>query len=771
MISRTDRVTHDDAGQHAVTPMNEPAFFRKPVFLMVNTLETGGTERQFVEMVRALRTDGVPVHLGCIRKQGPFSEHLGEIAEFRLGGNSYGWRSLRSRWRLRQHLLRLGVSLAHSFDFYSNLSLIPAAKLAGIPVIGSHRQLGDLLSAAQFRAQLAAFRLCDRVMCNSEAAGGRLVRAGLPSKKVVVVGNALPPAAFREIVSRPFPDGSVIRVGMIARMNAAYKNHHVFLRAAKLLSERDPRLEFVLAGDGPLREELEKEAERLTLRDKVHFVGDCREIAGLLATLDVSVVPSASESLSNVVLESMAAGVPVVATAVGGNNELGGDGRAVLVPVNDEAALASAVDRVIQDRELRAAMVRNAQNFVRSNFSVDEICKRYEQVYAEVLSENQRPAAGRSSQSQSVSAIRVALVAPSLRYVGGQAVQADLLMRHWTDDPDIAAEFLPVDPRFPFGLRWTENIPLLRTLLREPLYLWRLWTALKDVDVAHIFSASYTSFLLAPLPASIVARMRGKRFLINYRSGEARDHLTRSALARRVLRTADGVVVPSGYLADVFREFGIPTHIVPNIIDLSQFRYRERPAPKPHLVCTRGFHPYYGIDVVVRAFAEIQKDYPEAQLDLVGGGSLEMRIRNLVAELHLKHVKFAGVVSRREIGSAYDRAEIFVNASNLDNMPVSVLEAFASGTPVVSTDPEGMKFIVDHERTGLLSQPGDVNALAHNIRRVLEEPGLGARLARNAFEQSKQYHWKSVRERWLALYSSLTVTEKSRREVATTVAP
>jgi len=219
-------------------------------------------------------------------------------------------------------------------------------------------------------------------------------------------------------------------------------------------------------------------------------------------------------------------------------------------------------------------------------------------------------------------------------------VQANLLMRNWQNDSAVGALFVPVDPRLPFGLQWVERVPFLRTIVRQPLYLFNLWHSLKDVDVAHIFSASYSSFQLAPLPAWWVARWRGEKTLINYRSGECRDHLRKSSLAREVLKRTDALVVPSGYLVDVLGEFGLRAQTVPNIVDLSQFRYRLRSPLRPHLVCTRGFHAYYGVDVVVRAFAEVQKVYPEAQLDLVGGGMLEGQIRNLVRQLNLSAVNF-----------------------------------------------------------------------------------------------------------------------------------
>jgi glycosyltransferase involved in cell wall biosynthesis len=158
---------------------------------------------------------------------------------------------------------------------------------------------------------------------------------------------------------------------------------------------------------------------------------------------------------------------------------------------------------------------------------------------------------------------------------------------------------------------------------------------------------------------------------------------------------------------------------------------------------------------VVRAFAEVQREFPEAQLDLVGKGQLEPEVRELVARLNLPNVHFTGVASRREIGRFYDQADIFINASCVDNMPVSVLEAFASGTPVVTTAPESMRYLVEHERTGLLSQPGDSAALARNVIRVLREPALASRLISNALHESQRYQWTAVREQWLRVYRSL----------------
>jgi glycosyltransferase involved in cell wall biosynthesis len=356
------------------------------LFLMTNSFETGGSERQFAVLAQSLGAERFQLHLGCIRREGPFAGLFGEVPEFRLGGSLFGWSSLRARlrlgWLLRQHQ----IQIAHAFDFYTNLTLIPAARLARVPVvIGSQRQLGDLLTPRQFRAQASAFRWCDAVVCNSQAAADRLSAEGLSPEKLVVIGNALPAEAF--IPARPVlpPTRDRLRVGMVARMNATYKNHSGFLRIASRILQQVPEVEFLLAGDGPLRQDVEREAQSLGLGDKVVFLGDCRDIPAVLASMDLAVLTSESESLSNVILEAMAARLPVVAFRVGGNAELVDDQRGVLVPAGDEEAFSAAVVRLLTAPSIRAQMGENARKFAESNFSLGRVRAKYEQLYGSLL--------------------------------------------------------------------------------------------------------------------------------------------------------------------------------------------------------------------------------------------------------------------------------------------------------------------------------------------------------------------------------------------------
>lgn len=740
----------------AITLSEGRATGRLNLFLMLNTFETGGSERQFVAVTGALDRHQFNVRLGCVVRLGPLLEKVAAVEEFPLGGSFLSLRAQLSRAALGRYLWRERIRVAHSFDFYTNLLLLPTARLVRVPVvIGSHRQLGDLLTPRQFRAQAASFRFCDRVVCNSRAAAERLLEQGLREEKIVIIPNGLEPELFAAAVPALPKSSGRLRVGMIARMNARSKHHALFLRAAGRLAPKFPNVEFLLAGDGPLREELEALAREAGIADRVSFLGDRRDIPQLLASMDISVVPSRSESLSNAVLEAMAAGVAVVATNVGGTPEVISDRETgLLVPPDEENELAAAMERFITEPGLRAGCARKAKELASAKFSLESVAERYQSLYEELdrAKKGQRP---RAVTAPVPRPLRVAIVGPSRRYVGGQSVQVHALLESWRRDPEVCASFLAVDPEPPRPLGWIGRIPVLRTLLRQPFYFASLWKHLGEVDIAHVFSASYWSFLLAPAPAYWLARARKKKVLIHYHSGEAADHLQRSRTARRVLQRADQLIVPSRYLVDVFGKFGLPAKAIANTVDVAEFSFRRRIPLRPQLICSRGFHPYYAVEDVVRAFGLVAREHPGAGLYLLGSGPAEGEIRELVRSLGLTGVEFAGPIPHSQVAAWYDRADIFVNASRLDNMPVSILEAFAAGTAVVTTDAGGISYLVEHERTALLSKPGQWARLGENILRLLRDPALAVQLSANAYEESKRYRWEAVRGKWLETYRSL----------------
>jgi glycosyltransferase involved in cell wall biosynthesis len=297
------------------------------------------------------------------------------------------------------------------------------------------------------------------------------------------------------------------------------------------------------------------------------------------------------------------------------------------------------------------------------------------------------------------------------------------------------------------------RVRFVRTLVTQACYWPLLWRQLRRADVVHVFSASYSSFLLAPLPAIVVARLLGIPVVLNYHSGEAPDHLARSPLARRLLRSwVDLNVVPSTFLRDVFASFGIPARVVPNTLDLRQFGYRVRDPLRPRLLSTRNLEPLYNVACTLRAFARIQARYRDASLTVVGSGSQSGALQALAAELGLRHVTFAGRVSPSDIGRHYADADIYVQSPSIDNMPLSVLEAFASGLPVVSTDVGGVPSILADGVHGTLVRDNDDAALAEAVIGLLEQPARARAMAAAARASCAAYQWPVARDGWLAAY-------------------
>ncbi len=359
--------------------------------------------------------------------------------------------------------------------------------------------------------------------------------------------------------------------------------------------------------------------------------------------------------------------------------------------------------------------------------------------------------------------IRVAIVAASLRILGGQAVQAQRLLDGWSMDPEVEAWLVPITPVPAAPFDQLLRVKFLRTVVHQLWYWPLLVRELRRADVVHVFSASYASFLLSPLPAIVIAKLLGKPVLLNYHSAEAPDHLARSAIARYVLKhVVDVNVVPSSFLRDVFASFAIGARVVANTVDVSRFRYRERELSRARFLTTRNLEGLYNVACTLHAFALVQARYPAATLTVVGAGAQAEALHALALELRVQGVTFTGRVMPEEMPRYYDEAEFYVQTPSIDNMPLSMLEAFASGLPVVSTGVGGVPAILTHGVHGLLAPDNDAGTIAGHLVTLLEKPEYARALARAAHETCGNYEWRVVRAGWLAEYRALDGADTSR---------
>lgn len=342
---------------------------------------------------------------------------------------------------------------------------------------------------------------------------------------------------------------------------------------------------------------------------------------------------------------------------------------------------------------------------------------------------------------------RVLLVAPVPPPYGGMALQAALVAKKLSDD-GTTAHVLGYNHPLPYGTRFFEGIPGVRTCIRTVRFCIQFWASMRSADVVHVLGASWLYFLLVVTPAILIARLHTKRVVLNYRGGDADCFLKRCGwFTKPVFRMATIVTAPSEFLASVIKsQLNVQVSVVPNLVDLTRFRYRSRSSFRPKMLVTRHLEELYGVESVLRAFRQIQTEYPSASLWIAGTGTQERYLRDRVLEWNLQNVEFLGYVDHKRLPAVYDQCDILLNGSRVDNFPASLIEASASGLVVISTDAGGIPFIFKNGENALLAPVGDWNALASAVLRVLQDEDLPRQLVAGALRVCRQCEWTNVRE-------------------------
>ena len=358
--------------------------------------------------------------------------------------------------------------------------------------------------------------------------------------------------------------------------------------------------------------------------------------------------------------------------------------------------------------------------------------------------------------------MRIGLVGPAPPPNGGMAMQT-LQLRRLLNAEGQDVTLLPTNP--PYSPPWVGKLKGLRALFRLLPYCVAVWRLAGRVEVIHLMANSGWSWHLFAAPVLWLGRLRRTPVIVNYRGGEAGLFLNRSAFwVRLSLRLARTLVVPSGYLHQVFASHGYQCEVVPNIVDTQCFKpaAREAQASKANsftFVITRNLEKIYAVDTALEAFSILRATCEEAaeardiRLVVAGSGPEAAALREQAESLELgPSVQFLGRLDRSAIAALYRSADALLNPSTVDNMPNSVIEALASGVPVVSTDVGGVPFIIKHEETGLLVPAGDPGAMAGAMRRLLIDKNLYEHLLSAGLESVKGYTWQAVGDLWMTQY-------------------
>lgn len=361
------------------------------------------------------------------------------------------------------------------------------------------------------------------------------------------------------------------------------------------------------------------------------------------------------------------------------------------------------------------------------------------------------------------SALRVLLVGPLPPPAGGMANQTRQLAELLRGE-GAAVELVQVNA--PYRPAWAERLKGVRAFFRLVPYLLRLWRGAGRADLMHVMANSGWSWHLFAAPAVWIGWLRGVPVVVNYRGGEAEAFLARSAASvRATLRRAASLVLPSGFLLEVFARYGMRGRIVANIVDLERFRPREVPRRSvdgPLLIAARNLEAIYGNDTVLRAFALLSESWPGARLSIAGSGPEAAALAALAQELGVAdRVRFTGRLDRDQMAALYRDADLMLNASRVDNMPNALLEALASGLAVVTSDVGGIPFIVRQRQTAMLVPPDDPQAMAKAAHEVLADASLHAALVAAGRDEVQRYRWSSVRAELLAAYVDAIAAKKA----------
>lgn len=714
------------------------------IALLIDVLEDikGGAERQVYELVRGLDKEFFEVALYVlhgtavpdeIKSHCHTSKGLGIKRIYDLKGILSGLRFARELRKNKAHFLM-------TYHFASDIWGTIWGHWGGITnIVSNRRDTGFWKKKAHILAYKFVNRRVWKVIVNCEASKNRVIAdEGVSVEKIEVICNGIDLLRFeqpfnneqiRKSLSLSKDDCVITSVGNLRPV----KGQEYLIEAFKMIVKSCPKARLVLVGDGHLKESLKLKTRDLRIEDKVFFLGKRDDIPEILAASDICVLPSLSEGMSNAILEYMAVGKAVVATLVGGNQELVDDGETgILVKPGNSAHMAKAIRNLISDKDLSVALGEAGKKKAYEEFSANRMIEDYQRLFGGVSKKEIRILHLISSNGLYGAEKVLLSIAENMNSNGVKSMVVPIKNLHNPHSElfnealkrDIPAQIVESQGRFDRG-----TVDQLVELIHQNRI---------SIVHSHNYKADFVG-LLAARKAQIPIVATNHSWTntdLKLRMYEFFDGL--------LLRKFNKVVAVSEQVRTDMLKAGIPATkitVIDNGVplnkeagDAAKLRVEFGISGSALIVgCIARLSLEKGHTYLLEAAKKITDDSHNVYFILFGEGPLEGELKDRVKELGLeKRILFAGY--RNDMGNVYSAIDVLVQPSLREGLPLSLLEAMSYGKAVIATSVGAVPELITNMQTGLLIKPASVEKISQSLKTLINDSQLRVELGKNARE-------------------------------------
>ena len=725
----------------------------------------GGAERQIYELARSLDKTRYRVTIASLECVGQAPSHLIEAAgcefvAFRVK-RIYGVDGLRQGLAFRRFLIKENVEILQTYHFSSDIWGPIWARFTPVRyVVSNRRDMGFWRNKAHLQAYRWVNNWVDRIVVVSDSIKHLVhTQEGVSNTKVTTIYNGVHLAEAAEFEAITARQELGLSKNDIVIMHVAnlypVKNHTSLLDAVAGLCEQHTNLTLVLVGEGELRSELQDQAQRLGIRDQVQFLGKREDARRLLSAADICVLPSNSEGMSNSILEYMAAAKPVIASRVGGNPELVSEGKTgFLVDNNGTAELNEALRKLINDPGLRNTMGKEGLKRIHERFTMAAMVASYDNLLSSSIS-------GPTSNTSICHLVSSNGMFGAERVITNLAQHPDLRSYVSTVHNQHNPHHELIDESQRLGLNTVSFHSRRRIDFRTAFQIRRF---LRQHNIELLHSHNYKADVLAFL----ATRFSQTHWVATNHTWHGLDKKLRlyEKLDAFLLRFARHVTAVSPEIRSELLARGVSadkTSVIDNGINIEQFALGHntynlkqelgiRPG-EPVVAMIGRLSPEKCHASLLNAAPHVLQHHPNTRFLIIGDGPLNRQLQAQAKKMDLEEsFVFAGI--RDDMPAIYAICDLLVNASTIEGLPMTILEAMAASLPVITLDGKGNRDLIEEGKNGYMIYEQDTEKFADRIIKLWEDKQKMQEISAYANKFAKQYDIVNYVDKLVQIYQN-----------------